>query len=238
MTIALQSGGACEVHAWRAGGETVGSTGVSCRSLARAPHPRAAPARVRVVYARNSDRADRLDVLGSDGHVVRSWPLPVRVRLRTVQVAGGLAAFVVRGRPGLWVLQLASGRATFVAPVRAGDHPLLDTSGVAYQDNVYVRRPADRPLLKFVPTHSLEHELAQVGRPLHTVGPIRSFSMGGTRVAVVVAGGAGRCDRVVFWDIPWRSAEQVSENAGRPVPGSVYHVESRSSRSAVRGHSG
>jgi hypothetical protein len=138
----------------------------------------------------------------------------VHVRPRTLQVSGPLAAFVVRGRSGLWVTELASGRATFVGPLRSEDHPLLDAKGIAYLDNVYKRRPADRPLLKFVPTHALQHELARVGRPLHTQGSIRAFSVGGTRVALVVAGGAGRCDRVVFWDIPWRSADQVSEDAG------------------------
>lgn len=220
MTIALHAGGACEVLTWRASAASVRSTGVSCRSVARLRRPWAAPARVRVVYSRSSDRADRLDVLGSQGRVLHSWPLPVHVRPSTLQVSGGLAAFLVRGRSGLWVMELASGRATFVAPVLPDDHPLLDASGVAFQDNVYKRRPADQPLLKFVPTHALEHELVEVGRPLHTVGPIRAFSLGGTRVALVVAGGAGRCDRVVFWDIPWRSADQVSEDAG-PTCGGV-----------------
>src|SRR5207302_9367781 len=177
ITIALQSGGACEALTWRAGVGEVGSvdsTGVSCRSVARVQHPWAAPARARVVYSHSSDRPDRLDVLGFHGRVVRSWPLPVRVRPSTLQVSGGLAAFVVRGRSGLWVTELSSGRATFVAPVRPDDQPLLDASGVAYEDNVYKRRPADQPLIKFVPTYALEHELAQVGRPLHTVGPIRA----------------------------------------------------------------
>src|SRR5205085_6545199 len=31
---------------------------------------------------------------------------------------------------------------------------------------------------------------------------------------LAVAGGAGRCDRVVFWNIAWRSVEQVSEKVG------------------------
>jgi hypothetical protein len=142
----------------------------------------------------------------------------VRVRPQSLQVSGGLATFIVDGRSGLWVVELATGRATFVGPLHAEDHPLLSTSGVAYLDNVYKQRPADRPLLKFVPTHTLEHELARVGRPLHTAGSIRAFSLGGTRVALVVGG--RRCDRVVFWDIPWRSAEQVSENAG-PTCGGI-----------------
>lgn len=214
VTIALQSRGRCTVLTWHAGTQSVASTGVMCRSLSQVRHSWAPPRRARVVYSDSSDRPDRLEVLGSNGQLLRSWPLPVHARPRTLQVSGRLAAFVVRGRPGLWVVELASGRATFVAPVRPEDQPLLDAKGVAYQDNVYKRRPADRPLLKFVPTHALEHELAHVGRPLHTQGPIRAFSEGGTRVALVVAGGGGRCDRVVFWDIPWRSADQVSEDAG------------------------
>jgi hypothetical protein len=214
VTIALSSGGACTVFAWRAGKGNVASNGTSCGAVTKRSHPPAAPARVRLVTAGDADKPDRIDVLAPGGRAVRSWPLPVRARPGTLQVSRGLAAFVVHGRSGLWVMRLSDGRFTFVGPVRQGDRPLLNTSGAVYEDNAYKRRPADRPLLKFVPTRTLQHELAQVGRPLHTLGPVRSFSMDGTRVALVVAGGADHCDRVVFWDIPWRSADQVSETRG------------------------
>lgn len=214
VTIALSYGDACKVLVWRAGTGNTAFTGTSCGAVRQTRPPLTAPARVRLVSAGDAERPDRIDVLADGGRAVRSWPLPVLARPETLEVSGGLAAFVVRGLSGLWVMRLADGRATFVAPVRSGDRPVLDANGVVYQDNVYKRRQADRPLLKFVPTHGLQHELAQVGRPLHTGGSIRSFSMDGTRVAVVVAGGAGRCDRVVFWDIPWRSVEQVSEKQG------------------------
>jgi hypothetical protein len=136
------------------------------------------------------------------------------VRPHTLQVAGSLAAYSAFGGNGLWVTRLTDGRTTFVAPVRAGDRPLLTRQGVAYVDNVYKRAPADRPTVKFVPTSGLVDELARVGAPVHAGGVIRSFSMDGSRVALAVSGGQAGCDRVVFWNIPWRSVEQVSQNAG------------------------
>jgi hypothetical protein len=71
--------------------------------------------------------------------------------------------------------------------------------------------PSNQPVAKFVPTFALGSELARVGAPVHTHGAIRAFSMDGTRIALVVA---AQCDRVVFWDVPWRSVEQVSQQAG------------------------
>jgi hypothetical protein len=178
------------------------------------------PARVRVIPPRGADEPYRLNVLGRRGDIVHSWALPVGVLSSGVQISHGLAAFIARGGSGLWVTRLADGRTTLVAPVRAGDHPLLDARGVVYQDYVYKHAPASRPLLKFLPSRGIEHELAQVGRAIHTGGPIRAFSADGTRVALVVAGAPGQCDRVVFWNIAWRSVEQVSETNG-PTCGSV-----------------
>jgi hypothetical protein len=209
LHIALESRAGCNVLAWHVGDGRVAPIGRACASVA-VGH-RSEPTRVKIVTG-SVDTPDRIEVHGPGGRVARSWPLAVRARLGTLQVAGGLAAFLVRGRPGLWVVRLSDGRATFVAPVTRGDTPRLAAAGVAYQDDVYKRRPADRPLLKFVPTHGVERELAQVVRPLHTGGPIRSISADGTRVALAVGG--ARCDRVVFWDIAWRSAEQVSEKRG------------------------
>ena len=146
--------------------------------------------------------------------MIRSWPLPVRVRPHTLQVEGSLAAYSAFGGNGLWVTRLTDGRTTFVAPVRQGDRPRLTRLGVAYIDNVYKHAPSNRPTIKFVPTRSLFQELAHVGNPVYTGGAIRSLSMDGTRVALAVSGKSAGCDRVVFWDIPWRSVEQVSQQAG------------------------
>ncbi len=215
LTIGVASQGACRVVTWDTAhsGRTMHS-GLSCRSVPGLRRVLGSATGVRLRSAGTVDRADRLEVLTAGGHVRRSWPLPVRARLGTLQVAGGFAAFVRRDGSGLWVTRLKDGRTTFVGPVRSGDRPLLDGSGAAYQDDVYKHRPLDQPLLKFVPSRTIDVELARVGRPLYTSGPIRSFSADATRVALVVGGGAGRCDRVVFWDLPWRSAEQVSEDSG------------------------
>jgi hypothetical protein len=213
LTIGLASQGVCRVVTWDTAHARVMRSGASCRSISGLRRVVAATG-VRLRSAGTVDRADRIEVLSGAGHVRRSWPLPVRAQAGTLQVAGGLVAFVRRDGSGLWVTRLKDGRTTFVGPVHAGDRPLLDRNGAAYHDDVYKHRPLDRPLLKFVPTRSIDVELARVGRPLYTSGPIRSFSVDGTRVALVVAGGAGSCDRVVFWDIPWRSAEQVSAGSG------------------------
>lgn len=214
LTIGLASQGVCRVVTWDTAHARVMRSGASCRSISGLRRVVGAATGVRLRSAGTVDRADRIEVLTGAGHVRRSWPLPVRAQAGTLQVAGGFAAFVRRDGSGLWVTRLKDGRTTFVGPVHAGDRPLLDRNGAAYHDDVYKQRSPDQPLLKFVPRRSIDVELARVGRPLYTSGPIRSFSVDETRVALVVGGGAGRCDRVVFWDIPWRSAEQVSADSG------------------------
>jgi hypothetical protein len=213
LTIVRRSGGRCVTTTWRSSDGRSTSAPSSCAAAAAMSRPVGAPAHLRVIRPGTADRAERLQVL-ERGRVVRSWPLPVRVRPGTLQVRSGLAAFVGRGNAGLWVVRLADGRGTLVSPVRSSDRPLLGRAGIAFQDYVYKRRPADRPLMTFLPKASLGWELSRVGRPLHTGGRIKSFSMDGTRVALVVAGRGGDCDRVVLWNIPWRSVDQVSEKAG------------------------
>jgi hypothetical protein len=213
LTIGLSSRGLCNVVTWDAGVDSVTPAAISCGALARSQHSSATATRVRFRLAGASDGPDRIQVRAADGYV-RSWPLPVRARPGTLAVSRGLATYLERDGTGLWVMRLGDGRTTFVGPTRPGDRPLLGARGLAYQDNVYKRRPLNRPLLKFVPTSTLRHEVGQAVRPLHTGGPIRAFSVDGTRVALVVGGRAGRCDRVVFWNAPWRSVEQVSEENG------------------------
>jgi hypothetical protein len=209
LTVALATRAGCGVLVWNSALRKIARTSRACASVVAADRR---PTGVRIVGG-TIDRPDRLDVLVG-GRVARSWPLAVRARADTLQVSRGLAAFLVRGRSGLWVVRLRDGRATFVAPIPAHDRPLLDAQGVAFQDYVYKRRSPDRPLLKFVSARGLRTELARVARPLHTSGPIRSISVDGTRVALAVGAGVGGCDGVVFWSIPWRSAEQVSETRG------------------------
>jgi hypothetical protein len=214
MIVAVRRAGRCRTLAWQSLDGTVAPAGVSCAAVAAAPR-RSSPANARIVRpSAGLDEPDQIAVLNTGGRIARTWPLPVRIRPHTLQVAGALASYSALGGNGLWVTRLTDGRTTFVAPVRAGDHPLIDARGVAYQDNVYRRAPASRPVVKFVPTRALSRELLRVGRPLHTGGTIRSFSMDGSRVALAVSGGTTGCDRVVFWNIPWRSIEQVSQKAG------------------------
>jgi hypothetical protein len=214
MIVAVRRAGTCTTLAWHSVNGTVAPAGVSCAAVAAAPRP-SSPANVRIVRPSvGLDRPDRIAILNARGGIARTWPLPVRVRPHTLQVAGTLASYSALGGNGLWVTRLTDGRTTFVAPVRAGDLPLLNARGVAYQDDVYKHAPTNRPVVKFVPTRAIGRELLRVGRPLHTAGTIRSFSMDGFRVALVVSGGASGCDRVVFWNIPWRSVEQVSQKAG------------------------
>jgi hypothetical protein len=213
LVVAIRSRGACTTRSWSSEQEST-TASVSCAAVAAAPRA-AAPKAVRIVKPLGQiDRPDRIAVLDPGGRVTRSWPLPVRVRPHTLQVAGSLAAYSALGGNGLWVTRLTDGRTTFVAPVRTGDRPRLTLGGIAYVDNVYKPMPANRPTVKFVPTRSLYGELAQVGRPVYAGGAIRSFSMDGTRAALAVSGGPAGCDRVVFWNIPWRSVEQVSQKAG------------------------
>jgi hypothetical protein len=199
--IAVREGGACTTVTWSA---TATFRSAGCNHLQESYVP---PRGVYVVRPRAGiDRPDRL-VVAATG---RSWPLPVRVRPNTLQVAGDLAGYEAFGGRGLWVTRLSDGKTTFVAPVKSG-RPILDATGAFYVDNVYKMAPPNAPVVKFVRTHALGGELAQVGAPVHTSGAIRAFSMDGTNIALVVA---GRCDSVVFWSVPWRSVEQVSQQAG------------------------
>ena len=214
VLVAVRDAGRCRTVAWAAATGRTTPSASACSAVAAtplAPPPRTV--RIQRPPA-GVDLPDRIVVSNAQGRTVESWPLPVRVRRHTLQVSGPLAAYSALGGHGLWVTRLTDGRTTFVAPVRPADRPRLDAVGVTYQDNVYKHAPADRPLLKFVPTAALGQELAQVAVPVHTSGPIRSISMDGTRVALAAGATSSGCDRVLFWNIPWRSVEQVSENAG------------------------
>jgi hypothetical protein len=215
VTLALRSQSGCQVLVWRASAARPQPSSAACSSAT--PH-RSAASGARLVAAAGADAPDRLQVFGSNGRIVHSWPLPVSVHPETLQVSGGLAAY--RARSGIWVTALTSGRTTMVAPVRQGDRPLLNIHGLAYQDNTLKAAPRNRTVLKFVPTHAVRWELTQTGRGFRTGGPVRALSVDGTQAAFAV-GGANGCDRVMFWSIPWRSVFQVSQKAGPTcAPGS------------------
>jgi len=215
LTVAVRSGGECAVLVWHTATESVASTDRTCASVV-ATRRRAPFAGVRFV-ASGLQAPDRLEVRTRRGALLDSWPLPVRARLRSLQVAGGLAVFTARGGSGLWVARLSDGRVAFVAPIAPGDHPVLTATGLAYHDAVYKSARADKPVLKFVPASALNAALARVGHALHTGGPIRAFSVDGTRVALAIGGNA-HCDRVIFWNISWRSVAQVSQKTGPTCP--------------------
>src|SRR3954454_22558380 len=110
LTIALQSRASCSTVVWNAGNGDRPSTGAACRSLAAARPATTDTAQLSVATTRI--RPDRIDVLGARGRVTASWPLPIRVQQGSLQVAGGLAAFLSRGGGGLWVTRLSDGRTT------------------------------------------------------------------------------------------------------------------------------
>jgi hypothetical protein len=203
--IALRHGSSCTAYRWSTTKGTLARAQRSCASI-----PAERPELPNGVHiSRSRLGLDRPERLVAGGH---SWPLPVRVRRGTLQVVGDLAAYSALGGHGLWITRISTGRTAFVAPVQRHDHPLLTRRGVVYVDNVYKNAPADRPVVKFVPTRALVGETTQVGHTLHTDGSIRAFSLSGARIAIAVAG--HDCDRVFFWAVPWRSYEQVSQNAG------------------------
>lgn len=231
VAVAVRSSNRCTTFAWRVAWPTVVRTRASCQTVASARSASAAMG-ARLIASSLQEPA-RLDVLGSSGQLVHAWPLPVHVRPGSLQVAGGLATFITRDGAGLWVARLRDGRVAFVAPIASRDHPLLGARGIAYHDDLYKRAPAGRPVLKFVPMRGLRRVLARVGRPLHTGGPIRSLSVDGARVALVVGGGSRSCDRIVFWNIAWRSAAQVSQQSGPTC--STSHSKTRISNVVLGG---
>ena len=72
--------------------------------------------------------------------------------------------------------------------------------------------------LKLVPLDTVRSELSrvggdQLGNPVQT-GSITSISMDGPRVAFAVSDPRGRCDQVMFWNIPWHRVSTLSQPSG------------------------
>jgi hypothetical protein len=148
------------------------------------------------------DRPDRLLVYDAkSGALVHDWPLFDRAT--TLDVHAGLALF--RASDGLYIMRLADGRTALVSLNRRLDNAQLEAPGVVYQDNVLKGRRHGRvDTLKFVPVRVIERRLAAVTRPFLLPGRVRAFSMDGTRVAIAVDNPHRACDRLVFWNVPWR----------------------------------
>jgi len=212
VIVAIRSHSSCTTFTWRTRTNQLSRAASSCGAVIRAAKTVRRSRLVRLQTASSIDSPDRLVVRRADGTSVHSWALPVRASVPSLRVVGGLAAYRAVGGSGLYVTSVSDGRTTLVAPVARGDQPVLGAAGVVFHDDVMKKRPAGAPLLKFVPRVVLERELADMAKPMTTVGPIRAISVDGTRVAVVVGGGG--CDWVRIWNVAWRSAYQVSEDRG------------------------
>jgi hypothetical protein len=206
---------------------------------------------VRVALAgRKSDRADRLVVFDrATNRRIASWPLvdrPARVALYD-----DIAILSNAGRHELFAIRLSDGRIAQIGITRPGDRPLIGPAGVLYQDDMRLsehRRAfanggkgigTPRVSLKLVPLQTVRTELARVGgdqrgHPVQT-NSITSISMDGPRVAFAVSDPKGRCDRVMFWNIPWHRVSTLSQASGPTclpthAPGGITDVAIAGSR--------
>jgi hypothetical protein len=72
-----------------------------------------------------------------------------------------------------------------------------------------MRQPG-RVVLKFLPTTSVQSNLAATVDRLRTRWPIASFAMDGPRVAVVLDAPGGACDQVRYWNVPWHYFQRIN----------------------------
>ena len=205
---------------------------------------------VRLALApRGADAADRLDVFErTTGRRVASWPLierPARVALY-----GDLAILSAARRDALYALRVTDGTIAMIGITRRGDRPLIGPSGVLYRDDLDVAQRvigathaapgADGHVgkrattLKLVPLAAVERELARVGRPVRT-SPVAAMAMDGPRVAFAVSDPTGRCDRILFWNIPWHFVSRLTQPSGPSClpthePGGITDVAIAGSR--------
>jgi hypothetical protein len=157
------------------------------------------------------DLAPRLDVYSVvSRRRIRSWPLFANPS--SLDVAGGIAVFATSPSQGLYAVRLDDGRTALVGVNRRRDTPQIEQTGLVFQDNLYkAQRRPDRTILKFIPREAVDAAVADVGKPLRTNGRIEALAMDGPRVAVAVAGGR-LCDRIVYWNIPWRYAARITDD--------------------------
>jgi hypothetical protein len=171
---------------------------------------------VRIVLAPASvDRPDRLDVFERTTHrKLASWPLiarPARVALY-----GDLAVLSAASRQALYVLRISDGRIAMIGISRSRDEPLIGAQGVLYQDDLDMAMHHASPnsaTLKLVPLATVRREIARAGQQVGT-SRITAIAMDGKRVAFVVHDPQGKCDKVLFWSIPWHYVSRLTQHVG------------------------
>ncbi len=189
---------------------------------------------VRVVRpARGRDLPYRMVVHDRLSGAVRSWPLLDRPV--SVDVFDGIAVFsAIRGR-GLYALRLSDGTTALVGVDRSFDTPQIGPSGVVYQDDLDKgKHSSGRITLKLITLAAVRADLDAAGLPLRTT-PIRSISMDGPRVALAVSDPLGRCDSILFWNIPWHFVSRLTQPSGptctqHHAPGGITQVALGGSR--------
>jgi hypothetical protein len=171
---------------------------------------------VRIVVAPASvDRPDRLDVLDRATHRrLASWPLiarPARVALY-----GDIAILSTATRGALYALRISDGRIAMIGIARFADRPLIGPQGVLYQDDLDMAMHRTSPhhaTLKLVPLATVRRQFALAGRQIGT-SRITAMAMDGKRVAFAVHDPQGRCDKVLFWSIPWHFVSRLTQRVG------------------------
>ena len=162
------------------------------------------------------DRPDRLDVLDRTTHRrLASWPLferPARVALY-----GDIAILAAAKRHALDALRISDGHIAMLGIARAGDRPVIGSQGVLYQDDLDLamhRAAPHRVTLKLLPLSTVRRELAARGARQIGTSRINAISMDGKRVAFAVHDPEGKCDKVLFWSIPWHFVSRLTQRVG------------------------
>jgi hypothetical protein len=209
--------GSCSHVAWSTANGLATAVAASCPAPLRL-QASTAPAvlgsgLVRVVRG-GGNRPDVLKVFGVDGKLLRSLPLPARPE--TLSSSGGIAVFAARGQ-GVFAIRLSDGLFGFLGPDGGSFAPRLGATGVLFHDGeskLALRR--GKTVVEYMSRPAILRTIARTAHPLVTGGPIRSLSMDGPRVAVAVGDTAGKCDRVLYWNVAWNPAQRVS-SAGGPT---------------------
>jgi hypothetical protein len=129
---------------------------------------------------------------------------------RTLDVDRGIAVLSA-DLEGVYALRLRDGRLAMIGADRRDDTPLIGRIGVVYEDDLHRYNPDRRGwVLKVIPRTAVEAALDAAGSPTSTAGPIRAFAADGPRVAFAVGDASGRCDRIVFWHVPWHFKSQIT----------------------------
>jgi hypothetical protein len=214
VTVAVHTRAGCKVVSWNTLTGLHRATGAGCLSLLG--RNLSAPAGLRATVApATALRPDTLDVF-KGAQRIAAWPLPARPR--ALQSAAGYALFTARDG-GTYALRLRDGRVAALGAAVPGDVPQIGKAGAVFAErSTYTTTTRNR--LEFVPRSGMEAELRRDARPLRTGGAIRSLAMDGPRVAIAVRDRAGRCDRVLYWNVLRAPVQRISAPEGPTcVPG-------------------